>query len=189
VRPNCVSRARTAPKASRKILFNQTTNTTLSGSFSGANLVKTGSGTLTVNGSNTHTGTLGGSSQIIINNGSSFLVIADATGLDAYLNGISFYSGSGTGLSENGFDQGFSGIGTEIIAVLETETYFYAVALPNRPLHPIHPLPSQAKALEESSSRFCDPRCRSSARSFTKGRRAVGVRLTRQGRHFIPKKP
>jgi len=129
VRPNCVSRARTAPKASRKILFNQTTNTTLSGSFSGANLVKTGSGTLTVNGSNTHTGTLGGSSQIIINNGSSFLVIADATGLDAYLNGISFYSGSGTGLSENGFDQGFSGIGTEIIAVLETETYLLAVAL------------------------------------------------------------
>jgi hypothetical protein len=37
--------------------------------------------------------------------------------------------GSGTGFFGNGFDQGFSGVGTEIITVLETETYFLAVAL------------------------------------------------------------
>ena len=57
------------------------------------------------------------------------VVFADATGLDSYLDRISFYSGSGTGFSGNGFEQGFSGGGTEIIAVPETETYFYAVAL------------------------------------------------------------
>jgi len=57
------------------------------------------------------------------------VVFTDATGLDSYLDRISFYSGSGTGFSGSGFAQGFSGGGTEIIAVPETETYFYAVAL------------------------------------------------------------
>ena len=57
------------------------------------------------------------------------VVFTDATGLDTYLDRISFYSGSGTGFSGSGFAQGFSGGGTEIIAVPETETYFYAVAL------------------------------------------------------------
>jgi autotransporter-associated beta strand protein len=57
------------------------------------------------------------------------VVFTDATGLDSYLDRISFYSGSGTGFSGNAFEQGFSGGGTEIIAVPETETYFYAVVL------------------------------------------------------------
>ena len=46
---------------------------------------------------------------------------------------ISFYSGSGSGFVGNAFDQSFTqtgfATGTEIIAVPETETYFYAVAL------------------------------------------------------------
>ena len=42
---------------------------------------------------------------------------------------ISFYSDSGTTSIGSGFERGFSGGGTEIIAVPETETYFYAVAL------------------------------------------------------------
>jgi autotransporter-associated beta strand protein len=56
------------------------------------------------------------------------VVFTNNSGLDSYLDRISFYSGSGTGFAGNGFEQGFSG-GTEIIAVPETETYFYAVAL------------------------------------------------------------
>jgi len=51
------------------------------------------------------------------------IVFTDATGLDTYLDRISFYSGSGTGFSGSGFAQGFSGGGTEIIAVPEPETY------------------------------------------------------------------
>jgi autotransporter-associated beta strand protein len=57
------------------------------------------------------------------------VVFTNNSGLDSYLDRISFYSGSGTGFSGSGFEQGFSGGGTEIIAVPETETYFYAVAL------------------------------------------------------------
>ena len=57
------------------------------------------------------------------------VVFTNNSGLDTYLDRISFYSGSGTGFSGTGFEQGFSGGGTEIIAVPETETYFYAVAL------------------------------------------------------------
>jgi hypothetical protein len=43
----------------------------------------------------------------------------------------SFYSDSGSSFVGNAFEQGFtgSGGGTEIIAVPEPETYFYAVAL------------------------------------------------------------
>ena len=78
--------------SAQTLTVNQTTNTTFSGAISGANLVKNGSGTLTMNGSNTYTGTttvnsgtltaassnaLGGTSQIIVNNGGSFLVTAD----------------------------------------------------------------------------------------------------------------
>ena len=58
------------------------------------------------------------------------VVFTDATGLDSYLSRISFYSDNGTSFAGNAFEvSGFSGGGTEIIAVPETETYFYAVAL------------------------------------------------------------
>ncbi|NDG73373.1 MAG: hypothetical protein EBY32_19125, partial [Proteobacteria bacterium] len=43
---------------------------------------------------------------------------------------ISFYSDSGNSFVGSGFEvTGFSGGGSQIIAVPETETYFYAVAL------------------------------------------------------------
>jgi autotransporter-associated beta strand protein len=59
------------------------------------------------------------------------VVFTSDSGLSTYLDRISFYSGSGSGFAGTGFAEGFtgSGGGTEIIAVPETETYFYAVAL------------------------------------------------------------
>ena len=51
------------------------------------------------------------------------VVFTDATGFATCLDRISFYSGSGTGFAGSGFAQGFSGGGTEIIAVPEPETY------------------------------------------------------------------
>ena len=57
------------------------------------------------------------------------VVFTDSSGLSSYLNRISFYSDNGSSFAGNGFEVGFSGGGTEIIAVPETETYFYAVAL------------------------------------------------------------
>jgi len=98
--------------SAQTLTVNQTTNTTFSGAISGANLVKTGSGTLTVNGTNTYTGTttvnggtltaassnaLGGTSQIIVNNGGSFLVTAD----DAVNNNANVTLAGGT-LAVNG---------------------------------------------------------------------------------------
>jgi hypothetical protein len=50
--------------------------------------------------------------------------------LTSNLANISFYSGSGSGFIGNGFEvTGFPDGGSKIIAVPETETYFYAVAL------------------------------------------------------------
>jgi autotransporter-associated beta strand protein len=62
---------------------------------------------------------------------SSNLVFTTVTSnLTNNLNNISFYSDSGNSFVGNGFEvSGFSGGGSEIIAVPETETYFYAVAL------------------------------------------------------------
>jgi autotransporter-associated beta strand protein len=59
------------------------------------------------------------------------VVFTNNSGLPNYLDRISFYSGSGSGFAGTGFEEGFTGPGggTEIIAVPETETYFYAVAL------------------------------------------------------------
>ena len=64
------------------------------------------------------------------------IVFTDATSPDDltnYLNRISFYSDSGSSFVGNAFEQPFSqpgfATGTEIIAVPETETYLYAVAL------------------------------------------------------------
>jgi hypothetical protein len=60
---------------------------------------------------------------------SSNLVFTNNSTLSSNLANISFYSDSGTTSIGSGFERGFSGGGTEIIAVPETETYFYAVAL------------------------------------------------------------
>ena len=62
---------------------------------------------------------------------SSNLVFTNNSTLSSNLANISFYSDSGTTSIGSGFELGFtgSGGGTEIIAVPETETYFYAVAL------------------------------------------------------------
>jgi hypothetical protein len=64
--------------------------------------------------------------------GTRHVVFASNSGLDPYLDRISFYSGSGSGFVGNAFEDTFSDpsfSGTEIIAVPETETYFYALAL------------------------------------------------------------
>ena len=64
--------------------------------------------------------------------GTRHVVFASNSGLNQYLDRISFYSGSGSGFVGNAFEDSFSQsgfTGTEIIAVPETETYFYAVAL------------------------------------------------------------
>jgi autotransporter-associated beta strand protein len=58
-----------------------------------------------------------------------FTNAASPNDLTNYLDRISFYSGSGTGFAGNGFEQGFSGGGTEIIAVPEPETYLTGVIL------------------------------------------------------------
>jgi autotransporter-associated beta strand protein len=57
------------------------------------------------------------------------VVFTNNSGLDSYLDRISFYSGNGTGFAGNAFEQGFSGGGTEIIAVPEPETYITGVLL------------------------------------------------------------
>jgi autotransporter-associated beta strand protein len=59
----------------------------------------------------------------------SNLVFTNNSTLSSNLANISFYSDSGTTSIGSGFERGFTGGGTEIIAVPETETYFYAVAL------------------------------------------------------------
>ena len=64
--------------------------------------------------------------------GTRHVVFASNSGLNQYLDRISFYSGSGSGFVGNAFEDSFSQsgfTGTEIIAVPETETYFYAAAL------------------------------------------------------------
>jgi autotransporter-associated beta strand protein len=60
---------------------------------------------------------------------SSNLVFTNNATLTNNLANISFYSDSGITSIGSGFERGFTGGGTEIIAVPETETYFYAVAL------------------------------------------------------------
>ena len=58
------------------------------------------------------------------------VVFTDATGLNSYLNRISFYSDNGNSFVGNGFEKGFSpGGGTEIAAVPEPETLVYAIVL------------------------------------------------------------
>jgi autotransporter-associated beta strand protein len=57
------------------------------------------------------------------------VVFTDSTGLGSYLERISFYSGSGTGFSGSGFEEGFSGGGTEIIAVPEAEAWVTAALI------------------------------------------------------------
>jgi autotransporter-associated beta strand protein len=60
----------------------------------------------------------------------SNLVFSNNSTLTSNLANISFYSDSGNSFVGSGFEvTGFSGGGSEIIAVPETETYFYAVAL------------------------------------------------------------
>ena len=51
------------------------------------------------------------------------VVFTDNSGLNSYLNRISFYSDNGSSFAGNGFEVGFSGGGTEIIAVPEPSTY------------------------------------------------------------------
>jgi hypothetical protein len=60
---------------------------------------------------------------------SSNLVFTNNSTLSSNLANISFYSDSGTTSIGSGFERGFTGGGTEIIAVPETETYITAVAL------------------------------------------------------------
>jgi autotransporter-associated beta strand protein len=63
-------------------------------------------------------------------NSSNLVFTNTTTALTNNLANISFFSGSGSGFIGNGFEvTGFTGGGSEIIAVPETETYFYAVAL------------------------------------------------------------
>jgi autotransporter-associated beta strand protein len=57
------------------------------------------------------------------------VVFTSNTGLDAYLNRISFYSDSGSSFAGTGFEQGFSGGGTEIIPVPEPETWATGILL------------------------------------------------------------
>jgi len=57
------------------------------------------------------------------------VVFTDSSGLSSYLNRISFYSDNGSSFAGNGFEVGFSGGGTEIIAVPEPETFATAVIL------------------------------------------------------------
>ena len=57
------------------------------------------------------------------------VVFTSDIGLDSYLDRISFYSGSGTGFAGNAFEMGFSGGGTEIIAVPEPETWATAAII------------------------------------------------------------
>jgi autotransporter-associated beta strand protein len=60
----------------------------------------------------------------------SNIVFTNNSNLASNLFNISFYSDSGNSFVGNGFEvSGFSGGGSQIIAVPETETYFYAVAL------------------------------------------------------------
>jgi autotransporter-associated beta strand protein len=60
----------------------------------------------------------------------SNLVFSNNSTLTSNLANISFYSDSGNSFVGSGFElSGFSGGGSQIIAVPETETYFYALAL------------------------------------------------------------
>jgi hypothetical protein len=59
----------------------------------------------------------------------SNLVFTNNSTLSSNLANISFYSDSGTTSIGSGFERGFTGGGTEIIAVPEPETYITAVAL------------------------------------------------------------
>jgi hypothetical protein len=60
---------------------------------------------------------------------SSNLVFTNNSTITSNFDNINFYSDSGTTSIGSGFERGFSGGGTEIIAVPETETYFTGVIL------------------------------------------------------------
>ena len=57
------------------------------------------------------------------------VVFSDNSGLGAYLDRISFYSDNGSSFAGTGFEEGFSGGGTEIIAVPEPETWATGILL------------------------------------------------------------
>jgi autotransporter-associated beta strand protein len=57
------------------------------------------------------------------------VVFTSNTGLDAYLGRISFYSDSGSSFAGTGFEQAFTGGGTEIIPVPEPETWATGILL------------------------------------------------------------
>ena len=57
------------------------------------------------------------------------VVFSDNSGLGAYLDRISFYSDNGSSFAGAGFEQAFSGGGTEIIAVPEPEAYVAGILL------------------------------------------------------------
>jgi autotransporter-associated beta strand protein len=64
--------------------------------------------------------------------GTRHVVFASNSGLEQYLDRISFYSGSGSGFVGNAFEDSFSQsgfTGTEIIAVPEPETYLTGILL------------------------------------------------------------
>jgi autotransporter-associated beta strand protein len=57
------------------------------------------------------------------------VVFTENSGLSSYLNRISFYSDNGSSFVGNAFGEGFSGGGTEIIAVPEPSTYVTLLVL------------------------------------------------------------
>jgi hypothetical protein len=57
------------------------------------------------------------------------VVFTNNSGLNSYLDRISFYSDNGNSFVGNAFEEGFSGGGTEIIAVPEPETYLTIIIL------------------------------------------------------------
>ena len=59
----------------------------------------------------------------------SNIVFTDNSNLKSNLALISFYSDSGSSFVGNGFDRGFSGGGTEIIAVPEPKTYLTCILM------------------------------------------------------------
>ena len=97
---------------------------------------------------------------------SSNLVFTSNSTLSSNLANISFYSDSGTTSIGSGFERGFTGGGTEIIAVPETETYFYAVDLLAGIVIRYLRRRAKRKPLGGSSSRIRDSRHRTPARSF-----------------------
>ncbi len=95
---------------------------------------------------------------------SSNLVFANNSTLSSSLANISFYSDSGITSIGSGFERGFLGGGTEIIAVPESETYFYAVTL--LASFVIQYLRRRAKHREGQSSRMAQIPSRKAQNNF-----------------------